>query len=206
MRSKGTASELEARRRIAVEKVLDGWTQVQVADFLGVHLVTVGKWMARHRSHGDSGLVARATPGRPRLLTPDQEQQALLWLADKPTAHGFTTDLWTARRVAELIHRRFEVSYHPNYLREWLSKRGYSPQKPQRRPRQRNQSVIDRWVAEDWPRIQKTRQVPAPTLFWSMKQGYFSIRWCGGLGRKSDKRLLSVGMAVTARKCLWLLD
>lgn len=155
---------MEARRRIAVDKVNDGWTQAQVADFLGVHWVTVAKWMARHRREGDAGLAARPTPGRPRFLTREQERAVLSWLADKPTDHGFRTDLWTARRVAELIRRRFEVSYHPNYLREWLSKRGYSPQKPRRRAKQRNQSVIDRWVAGDWPRIQKKRRRRMLTL------------------------------------------
>jgi transposase len=163
MRSKGSASELEARRRIAVDKVCGGWTQAQVAEFLGVHTVTVAKWMARHRAKGSAGLAAKPAPGRPRFLTPAQERQVLRCLADKPTEHGFRTDLWTARRVAELIRRRFEVNYHPNYLREWLSKRGYSPQKPRRRPKQRNQSVIDRWVAEDWPEIQKKRRRCTPT-------------------------------------------
>jgi transposase len=109
-------------------------------------------------------LAARPIPGRPRFLTREQERTVLSWLAAKPTDHGFRTDLWTARRVAELIRRRFEVSYHPNYLREWLSKRGYSPQKPRRRAKQRNQSVIDQWVAEDWPRIQKKQRRRTPTL------------------------------------------
>lgn len=165
MRSKGTAPELEARRRIAVDKVRGGWSQSQVAEFLGVHPVTVAKWMARHRANGAGGLVAKPTPGRPRFLTPAQERQVLRWLVDKPTDHGFRTDLWTARRVAELIRRRLAVSYHPNYLRDWLSKRGYSPQKPRRRPKQRNQSVIDQWVAKDWPRIQKKRRRRTPTSF-----------------------------------------
>jgi transposase len=156
MRSKGTAPELETRRRTAVAKLSDGWSQAQVADFLSVHPVTVAKWAARHRQDGDAGLTALPTPGRPRFLTPDREQQVLRWLADKPTAHGFRTDLWTARRVAELIRRRFGVPFHPNYLREWLSKRGYSPQKPRRRAKQKNQEVIDRWVETEWPRIQKT--------------------------------------------------
>jgi len=128
-----------------------------VADFLGVHTVTVAKWMACHRARGNAGLAAKPTPGRPRFLSPFQERLVLCWLADKPTTHGFRTDLWTAWRVAELIRRRFGVQYHPNYLREWLSKRGCSPQKPRRRARQRNQSVIDQWVADDWPRIQKKR-------------------------------------------------
>src|SRR2546423_1880845 len=55
MRSKGTASELEARRRVAVARLDDGWSQAQVADFLGVHPVTVAKWMARRRRHGEAG-------------------------------------------------------------------------------------------------------------------------------------------------------
>jgi transposase len=163
MRSKGTASELEARRRIAVDKLCEGWTQVAIADFLGVHPVTVAKWVARHRQEGDAGLAAKPTPGRPRFLTPDQEQKVLGWLAEKPTAHGFRTDLWTARRVADLIRRRFGVQYHPDYLRAWLRQRGYSPQKPRRRAKQKSQPVIDQWVAGDWPRIQKKRPTRKPT-------------------------------------------
>lgn len=165
MRSKGTASELEARRRAAVEKLRDGWTQVNVAEFLGVHPVTVAKWMARHRQEGAAGLAAKPTPGRPRFLTMDQECTVLQWVAEKPTAHGFRTDLWTARRVADLIRRRFGVQYHPDYLRAWLRQRGYSPQKPRRRAKQKKQPVIDQWVADDWPRIQKKRPTRTPTSF-----------------------------------------
>lgn len=163
MRSKGSASELEAVRRRAVQLVLGGRTQAAVAIALGVHSVTVAKWMARHRAAGDGGLAARPTPGRPRFLTPTQERRVLGWLAEKPTAHGFRTDLWTARRVADLIRRRFGVQYHPDYLRAWLRQRGYSPQKPRRRAKQKQQPVIDQWVADDWPRIQKKRRARTPT-------------------------------------------
>jgi transposase len=154
---------LEAGRRRAVQLVLDGQTQAAVAVALGVHSVTVAKWMARHRAAGDDGLAAKPTPGRPRFLTPAQDQQVRKWLAQKPTTHGFPTDLWTARRVAELIRRRFNVSFHPNYLRAWLTQRGYSPQRPTRRPRQRNDATIAHWVANDWPRIQKKAKTPTPT-------------------------------------------
>jgi hypothetical protein len=49
------------------------------------------------------------------------------WLAQKPTARCFPTDLRTARRVAELILNRFGVAFHPHYLRAWLTQRDYSP-------------------------------------------------------------------------------
>lgn len=155
MRSNGTAIELEARRRLAVRRVEDGWTQRAVATFLGVHPVTVAKWVARFRDQGEDGLAAKPTPGRPRLLTAEQEKQVLGWLADPPSKHGFRTDLWTARRVAELIRTKLQVEFHPHDLREWLRKRNYTPQKPARRARQQDPVEIDRWLKEDWPRIQK---------------------------------------------------
>jgi transposase len=163
MRSNGTAQELEARRRLAVERVEDGWSQREVAAFLGVHPVTVAKWMARFRAGGEDGLAAKPTPGRPRFLTPAQEKQVIAWLADPPTKHGFRTDLWTARRVAELIRAKLNVEFHPHYLREWLRKRNYTPQKPARRAKQQNPVEIDRWLKDDWPRIEKKSKRTTPT-------------------------------------------
>lgn len=163
MRSNGTAKELEARRRLAVQRVEDGWSQREVAAFLGVHPVTVAKWVARFRDKGADGLAARPTPGRPRFLTAEQETQVFGWLADPPSKHGFRTDLWTARRVAELIRTKLGVGFHPHYLREWLRKRDYTPQKPARRAKQQNPIEIDRWLKEDWPRIQKKSRRTTPT-------------------------------------------
>ena len=163
MRSKGSASALEALRRQAVARVLAGRTQASVAEGLGVHPVTVAKWMARHRTEGEDGLTAKPTPGRPRFLTPDQERHVKSWLSQKPTEHGFRTDLWSARRIVELIRRKFGITFHPASMRRWLTERNYSPQRPARKARQRNEDAIIHWVANAWPRIQKKRPTPAPT-------------------------------------------
>lgn len=85
--------------------MLSGQTQAAVARAFGVHPVTVAKWMARHRADGDTGMDAKPTPGRPRYLTPDQEEQVKAWLIQKPTDHGFRADLRSARRIVELIRR-----------------------------------------------------------------------------------------------------
>lgn len=163
MRSKGSAAQLEVCRRLAVQQVWSGSTQMAVANVLGLHPVTLAKWMARYRAEGEAGLAAKPTPGRPRFLTPPHDQQMREWLPQKPTAHGFRTDLWTARRVAELIHRTCGVAFHPHYLREWLSQRGYSSQRPTRRARQRNDEALLHWVANDWPRLQKKRAKTTPS-------------------------------------------
>jgi transposase len=158
-----TAADKAARRRLAIRKVLDGRTQADVADFLGVHPVTVAKWMRAYRSGGDAAVAAKPVPGRPRFLTDEQEAEVRSWLLQKPSAFGFRTDLWTAARVAQRIRDRLGVAFHPSYLREWLSKRGYSPQKPARRAKQQNPQAIDAWLGRGYPAIQKKSPTKEPT-------------------------------------------
>lgn len=148
---------------MGVQKVNDGWTQADVADFLGVHPVTVNKWVRAYRADGDEGLAGKPHPGRPRFLSDAQEKQVLGWLTEKPTQHGFNTDLWTAGRVAHLIREKFGVEYHPNYLREWLSKRNLTPQKPAKRAKERDLKAVGRWLADEWPAIQKKGPMNRPT-------------------------------------------
>jgi transposase len=164
MRSQGTAKELEARRRLAVERVLDGCKQCDAAAFLGVSEGTVNRWMSAYRKAGSmEGLKAKPTPGRPRKLSRRQENTVLGWVAKAPTSFGFPTDLWTSRRLAALIQRRWGIQFNANYLVEWLTARSHSPQKPVQPAKERDEAAIARWVAEDWPRIQKKPEKNALT-------------------------------------------
>jgi transposase len=158
-----TAAGKAARRRLAVQRVEAGWSQKDVADFLGVHPVTVNKWVRAHRADPDAGLAGKPHPGRESFLTPAQEAEVLGWVAGKPTARGFPTDLWTARRVADLIRQKLKVEFHPGYLREWLTKRGLSPQKPARRSNERDPGAVRAWLADEWPAIQRGGPRTAPT-------------------------------------------
>ncbi|WZP01261.1 winged helix-turn-helix domain-containing protein (plasmid) [Isosphaeraceae bacterium EP7] len=152
-----SAQELENRRRLAVVRVNDGYAQTEVARFLGVNVRSVRRWIAAHRAEGEAGLAASTAPGQAPRLTPEQGQIALGWLG-KPA-----TELWTAPRIAQLMEKTFAVKYHPRYLNEWLTARGITPQKPRRVPRERDQAEIDRWVAEDLPRIKKRSRGMGPT-------------------------------------------
>src|SRR4051812_39103438 len=103
MRSIGSASELEHRRQLAARRVREGDDPADVAEFLGVDLRTVRRWVAAFRAHGARGLAARPVPGRPPKLTRTQEKVVRRWLADDPTRLGFPTELWTGGRLARPI-------------------------------------------------------------------------------------------------------
>jgi transposase len=157
MRTEGSPAVLEYRRRLAVQRVEDGYSIGEVADFLGVDPRTVRRWVAASRQHGAAGLATHPVPGRPPKLTPTQEKIVGRWLAGNPTEHGFATELWTAPRLALLIEQEFGIRFHPDYLTAWLRRRGYTPQKPRRVHRERDDEAIAGWLARDWPRIKKRR-------------------------------------------------
>jgi transposase len=58
--------------------------------------------------------------------------------------------------VVRLIHDRFGIRYHVDHIGRLLHALGWSPQKPQRRAVERDESEIRRWVKEEWPRVKKT--------------------------------------------------
>jgi hypothetical protein len=64
-------------------------------------------------------------------------------------------------RVADVILRHFGVRYHPSQVWRILLALDWSPQKPQRLARERDEVAIARWRRVDWPRIKKTPRKPA---------------------------------------------
>jgi transposase len=156
MRTPGSPIVLEYRRRLAVQRIDDGYSIQEVADFLGVDPSSVCRWLAASRRQDADGLSARPVPGRPPKLTSTQEKIACRWLADNPTEHGFATELWSAPRLARLIEQEWGVHFNPDYLTTWLRQRGFTPQEPRRVARERDEAIA-RWLAQDWPRIKKRR-------------------------------------------------
>ena len=165
MRNKGTPADLERRRHLAVERLLDGYTTEEVADFLNVDARSVRRWFAEFRRHGSVGLAARAIPGRPRKLSRTQEKIVLRWLSENPTEFGFATELWTCERLVQLIAEEWGIALNPHSLARWLRAHGLSRQKPTRVPRERDPEKIARWLREDWPRIKKKRAGSVRTWF-----------------------------------------
>jgi transposase len=158
-----TQATLAQRRFLAVRRVAEGLPPAQVAEVLGVHVETVRLWVRTHKGGGDVALQGTPHPGRKPFLTPDQDAQVRSWLTQSPTTFGFRTELWTAARVAQLIRDRLGVAYHPNYLREWLSTRGYSPQKPKRKARQQKPEQVHEFLTATYPAVQKKSPTSTPT-------------------------------------------
>ena len=157
MRPSGSPAQLEKRRVRAIALLQEGFTPVEVARRLGVDRRSVRRWRASHDAAGRDGLAARPASGRPSKLDAKARSKLERVLMRGAEASGFATDLWTCPRVAKVIRREFGVRYHVDHIGRLLRAMGWSPQKPERRARERDEQAIRRWVKVDWPRIKKKR-------------------------------------------------
>ena len=135
-----------------MQAVADGEPRRTVADVLGVHVKTVSRWVRAARR--PAGIKAKPQPGpTPGLSDADLRRlEALLVKGAKH--HGWHNELWTAARVARLIERHFDISYHPEHVRKVLKRRlGWTSQKPRRKARERNDKEVARWAGDEFPRI-----------------------------------------------------
>jgi transposase len=72
-------------------------------------------------------------------------------------AHGFLGDIWTRRRVAQLIQDEFAIRYHPTPVGRLLRHIDWSPQRPIVRATQRDEAAIAAWYHRRWPALKKRR-------------------------------------------------
>jgi transposase len=155
MSRKGSAEQLQARRLQAMALLEEGCTQKEVAYRLGVSPAAVSHWKKAHAQGGNDALLAQVHPGPKPKLSSKQCQRLLSCLKQGPRKHGWSTELWTLPRIAELIARKFGAEYDQSGVWRLLRRLGWSCQKPERRARQRDQTAIDGWRKPGWRRIKK---------------------------------------------------
>ncbi len=157
MRTKGTPAELEARRLRAGKLLRQGKSTSEVARLVGVTSSCVSKWKKSLRQRGLKGLKATPHPGPAPRLSTAHKRRLVAMLTKGALAAGYDSDLWTCRRVRDLIGKTLGVWYDLNHVGRILHTLGFSVQKPEARARERNEAAIARWRTKDWPRLKKTR-------------------------------------------------
>ena len=102
MRTKGTAAELERRRR-AVQLVKQGESPAVVARILGVTRSSLHRW--RRMARQDRGLAAKPVLGAKRRLTDAQLRELEHLLDQGAPAHGFPNAHAAYDKLAGMLRR-----------------------------------------------------------------------------------------------------
>src|ERR1700694_57438 len=148
----GSAAELERRRRQAVEAVAQGESPEVVARVVGVNRCSVFRWLNMARQ--PDGLAAKPHSGPAPRLSPQQHHRLEDLLLQGAKAHGWPNQLWTCGRIRILIQRHFGVWFHHDHVGRLLRERlNWTPQKPQRRARERDEAAIEFFKRVRFPKI-----------------------------------------------------
>jgi transposase len=122
---------------------------------LGVHRQSVSRWARELQQAGKPGLRQAARTGRPAKLDAGQLRELEQALRQGPEAFGYTSGLWTARRVRDLIAYRTGVRYHEDHVWRIPRQLGWSCQRPTGRALERDEQKIRHWKKYRWPQIKK---------------------------------------------------
>jgi transposase len=168
----GTPEELERRRRRGVELLQQGASPTTIAHFLGVNRSSIYRWQYRAKD-GPDALAAQPHPHPPPRLSVSQLRELETLLIEGPQAHGWPNALWTTIRVAKVIEQRFHIRYHHDHVGRFLRQRlGWTPQKPQRRARERDEKAILDWQSQKFPGIAEEAQKRGAHLVFLDESGF----------------------------------
>jgi transposase len=189
---------LETIRLMAVERVRDGERPSSVMASYGFNRTTIYKWInaASKPGVGLKALHSRPATGRPRSLTPGQEQQVFRWINGRdPRQYGLDFGLWTRSLVAELIERKFAIRLGVTAVGELLAKLGLTPQKPLQRAYQRDPEAIEAWQRERYLPLPDRQKPRAVRCISGMSRGFVPIACTARPGARRVRRLWSNALA-----------
>jgi transposase len=166
---------LEALRLRALRGIERGFTEVDVADLLGVSQETVSRWWTAYATGGLDAIPGDRT-GRPvgtgRTLSDEQARR----IQDRIDHHspeelGIPSPLWSRRAVRDLIRQELGIAMPVRTVGEYLKRWGYTAKRPRRHARQQDPEEVRKWLEETYPALEARAREEGAEIFWCDETG-----------------------------------
>ena len=140
-----TAAERARREQVrlaAADQIESGASDREVAKQFRVSRMSVNRWRRALAAGGRAALASKGPGGGPCKLSPAQVRELEAVLEAGPAVWGWDEDqCWTLARIAEVVRRRFGVTYTLAGLDVLLHRIGWSVQVPARQAAESVKSV-----------------------------------------------------------------
>jgi len=152
-----------------------GRTYKEIGIIVGVHPTNACKWYKAYEANGAKAIQSHKRGrkiGSCRTLTPEQEMRLQKAITDKtPDQLKFPFALWTRRAVQQLVLQLFKVQMPIRTVGEYLSRWGFTPQKPLRRAYEQNPVAVQKWLNEEYPSITEKAKKHGAEIYWGDETG-----------------------------------
>lgn len=165
----------EVLRVRGVKLLLEGVTQAQVGELLGVSERQVRHWWRRYRRGGWKALAkrkrGRAAEAQMVLSASQQARLVAAITSCCPDQLRIPGLLWTRGAVGELIERecgvRLDLSTVGRYLRRW----GFTLKRPVKRALEADPVVVEAWLQDVYPQIKARAARERGLILWQDESG-----------------------------------
>jgi transposase len=171
----------ELLRRKAVEMVVSGKKQVEVAELLGIARNSVGRWVKCFKNQGKKALAKRkrGKAPTPKLTKVQESCICRLIQANHPEQLKLPFALWTREAVGELILNKYGIRIAVRTMGSYLRKWGFTPQKPAKQAIEQNSERVNQWLKEEYPAIEARAKQENALIYWADEMGLRSDHQAG---------------------------
>jgi len=174
-----------------------GFSEVELAELLGVCHETISRWWTAYAREGLQALPGERT-GRPlgsgRSLSVQQAER-IQELIDhnSPEKLGIAQALWTRRAVRDLIRKEFDLDLAERTVGQYLRRWGYTAKKPARHSRHQNPDEVQQWLEETYPAIEAQAAKENAEILWTDEVGVAADHHPGsGYAREGEPATMEV--------------
>ena len=168
---KQTLEQLHERRKQVVRLHRRGIKIMQIVDMTGlsyppvraaIDLYEAGGWSAirpnrRGRARGDG-----------RVLSQVQEETIQRMIIDKrPEQLKMDFHLWSRAAVMQLIEQEFEIKLPVRSVGKYLTRWGFTPQKPIKRAYEQSPAAVQAWLQGEYPAIEQRARAEGAEIHWA---------------------------------------
>ena len=188
---------LQVLRLRALRGIELGYSELDLAELLGVCHETISRWRTAYLADGLPALPGGRT-GRPlgsgRLLSDEQARRIKARIDfHSPEEVGIPHALWTRRAVRELIRRECGIDLAERtvglYLRRW----GYTSKRPARHARHQDPGEVEEWLLETYPAIEAQAEREGAEVLWADEVGVAADQYPGyGYARAGERATMEV--------------
>src|SRR5262249_48545156 len=188
---------LQVLRLRALRGIELGYTELELADLLGVCHETISRWWTAYHADGLAALPG-GRPGRPlgsgRFLSDEQAARIRARIDfHSPEEVGIPHTLWTGGAVRELIRQECGVDRAERTVGLYLQRWGYTSKRPSRHARRQDPDEVEEWLLETYPAVEDQAEREGAEILWADEVGVAADQHPGyGYARVGARATLEV--------------
>ena len=165
-----TLAQLHERRKQVVRLYRQGIRVMQIVPLTGLSYPTVRAAIDLFEAGGWNAIKpsqrGRVT-GEGRVLSAVQEETIQRMIIDNsPEQLKMDFSLWSRAAVGHLIHQEFGIQLQVRSIGKYLTRWGFTPQKPIRRAYEQSPAAVQAWLDGEYPAIEQRARAEGAEIHW----------------------------------------